>query len=231
MASDALVTTGLSRRFGAREALRDLTLAVRPGELYGFLGPNGAGKTTAIRCILGLIASDRGHVEIFGESDGVARLQSVGAMVETPAFHEFLSGVENLKLSARYAGLGLDVVGPALESAGMADRGNDLVRTYSLGMRQRLGLARAILGEPRLLILDEPTNGMDPRGMAEVRELLCRLSGDRGTTIFVSSHLLSEVEKMCTRVGILDQGVLVAESSVDGDLEALYLSSTEGSPT
>jgi ABC-2 type transport system ATP-binding protein len=155
----------------------------------------------------------------------------VGAMVETPAFHEFLSGVENLELSARYAGLTLDVVGPALESAGLAGRGDDLVGTYSLGMRQRLGLARAILGEPKLLILDEPTNGMDPRGMAEVRELLCRLSADRGTTIFVSSHLLSEVEKMCTRVGILDQGVLVAESSVGGDLEALYLSSTEARST
>ncbi len=231
MASDALVTTGLSRRFGAREALRDLTLAVRPGELYGFLGPNGAGKTTAIRCILGLIASDQGHVEIFGESDRVARLQSVGVMVETPAFHDFLSGAENLELSARYGGLSLEGVRTALESAGLADRGNDLVRTYSLGMRQRLGLARAILGEPRLLILDEPTNGMDPRGMAEVRELLCRLSADRGTTIFVSSHLLSEVEKMCTRVGILDHGVLVAESSVDGDLEDLYLSSTKGGST
>ncbi len=226
MASDALVTTGLSRRFGGRTALSDLSLSVRCGEIYGFLGPNGAGKTTAIRCMLGLIRADEGHTSIFGDSDPVTRLAHVGAMVETPAFHLFLTGTENLVLSARYAGLQLDSVRDALSAVGLADRSEDTVGSYSLGMRQRLGLARAILGQPRLLILDEPTNGMDPRGMADVRELLQRLSEEHGTTVFVSSHLLAEVEKLCTRVGILDRGRLVAECAVGDDLEATYLSAT-----
>lgn len=226
MASDALVTNGLSRSFGQRKAVSDLSLSVRSGEVYGFLGPNGAGKTTAIRCILGLIASDSGRVEIFGESDPTKRLVHVGAMVETPAFYEFMSGRDNLVHSAQYANLPLDSVATALDAVGLSDRATDKVGTYSLGMRQRLGLARAILGFPKLLILDEPTNGMDPRGMAEVRQLLLRMAEEQGTTIFVSSHLLAEVEKLCSRVGILDRGCLVAESAVDGDLEALYLRST-----
>ena len=229
MASDALVTIGLSRHFGQRAALHDLSLAVRPGEIYGFLGPNGAGKTTAIRCILGLISPTAGHVSIFGEAHPDRRLSSVGAMVETPAFHEFLSGRHNLSLSAAYAGLDEADLDSILEEIGLRDRADDRVSDYSLGMRQRLGLARALLGRPRLLVLDEPTNGMDPRGIKEVRDLLLGLSERHGTTIFISSHLLAEVQHLCTRVGILDQGVLVSESVVDGDLEARYLRATQGS--
>ena len=230
MASDALVTIGLSRSFGARVALRDLSLAVRSGEIYGFLGPNGAGKTTAIRCILGLISPSAGRVSLFGEEDPIRRLHNVGAMVETPAFHDFLTGRENLDLSASYAGLDEGGLDECLQQVGLADRADDRVADYSLGMRQRLGLARALIGQPRLLILDEPTNGMDPRGIKDVRELLSGLAERYGTTIFISSHLLAEVEQMCTRVGILYRGELVSESAVDGDLESRYLAATQGEP-
>ena len=226
MASDALVTNGISRRFGQREALRSLSFSVREGEIYGFLGPNGAGKTTAIRCILGLIKADSGSVSIFGDSDTVSRLTGVGSMVETPAFHGFMTGHENLVLSAAYAGIEESVIPPALAAVGLADRAHEAVDGYSLGMRQRLGLARAIMGSPRLLILDEPTNGMDPRGMKDVRDLLVRLAA-QGTSILVSSHLLAEVQQFCTRVGILDHGVLVHEGVVGDDLEAVYLSVTQ----
>ncbi len=227
-ASDALVTIGLSRRFGRRVALQDLSLAVRPGEVYGFLGPNGAGKTTAIRCILGLLTPSAGGVSIFGEEDPVQRLRHVGAMVETPAFHEFLTARENLALSSAYAGFDKPEFDAILDDVGLSDRSNDRVSDYSLGMRQRLGLARALLGTPRLLVLDEPTNGMDPRGIKEVRDLLLRLSERHRTTVFISSHLLSEVQHLCTRVGILNHGVLVSETVVDEHLETHYLSATEG---
>ena len=228
MASDALVTIGLSRAFGSRIALRDLSLSVRSGEIYGFLGPNGAGKTTAIRCILGLISPSAGRVSLFGEGDPIRRLQHVGSMVETPAFHDFLTGRENLVLSAAYAGLNDDDLDERLEQVGLADRSDDRVADYSLGMRQRLGLARALIGQPRLLVLDEPTNGMDPRGIKDVRDLLLGLAEQHGTTIFISSHLLAEVEQLCSRVGILFRGELVSESVVDGDLESRYLAATQG---
>jgi len=149
-------------------------------------------------------------------------------MVETPAFHAFLSGKENLALSAAYAGVDVSGLDGSRDEVGLLDRAHDRVSDYSLGMRQRLGLARALIGQPRLLILDEPTNGMDPRGIKDVRELLVGLAEQRGTTIFISSHLLAEVQQMCTRVGILDRGALVSESGVDGDLEARYLAATQG---
>ena len=227
MASDALVTNEISRRFGQREALRSLSMAVREGEIYGFLGPNGAGKTTAIRCILGLIAMDSGSVSIFGDQDRVCGVWGVGSMVETPAFHDFMTATENLALSAAYAGMDEAEIPEALQAVGLASRAHERVEGYSLGMRQRLGLARAIMGSPRLLILDEPTNGMDPRGMKDVRDLLQSLS-EQGTTILVSSHLLGEVQQFCTRVGILDGGLLVHEGSVGDDIESVYLSVTEG---
>ncbi len=220
MASDisALRVRGLTRRYGARTALDALDLDVRPGDLYGFLGPNGAGKTTAIRCILGLIESDAGTVSIFGETDPVRRRAQVGAMVETPAFHLWLSGRVNLELACGWAGFPLADTAAAVEEAlartGLADRADEPVRGYSLGMKQRLGIARALVTRPRLLVLDEPTNGLDPRGMREVRDLLEELVRRDRLTVFVSSHLLAEVEAMCTRVGILDAGKLTAEGRV-----------------
>ncbi len=220
MASDisALRVCGLTRRYGARTALDALDLDVQPGDLYGFLGPNGAGKTTAIRCILGLIQADDGTVSIFGETDPVRRRAQVGAMVETPAFHAWLSGRMNLELACGWAGFPLADTAAAVEEAltrtGLADRADEPVRGYSLGMKQRLGIARALVTRPKLLILDEPTNGLDPRGMREVRDLLEELVRRDRITVFVSSHILAEVEAMCTRVGILDAGKLTAEGRV-----------------
>jgi ABC-2 type transport system ATP-binding protein len=211
----ALEVRGLTRRFGGRTAVQDLHLRVQPGDLYGFLGPNGAGKTTSMRCILGLIKRDAGQVAIFGETDPVRQRAFVGAIIETPRFHEWMSGRANLELACAYAGQG-DAAdrAEALQRVGLADRADDRVSTYSHGMRQRLGIARALVGRPRLLLLDEPTNGLDPRGMREVRELLGMLVKRDGLTVFLSSHLLAEIELLCNRVGILDQGQLTAEGEV-----------------
>ncbi len=217
MASDVLVTSGVTHRFGARVALRDLSIRVQAGDVYGFLGPNGAGKTTFIRCVLDLLRPETGSIEILGESDPVARRRQVGAMVETPAFHDNLSGQANLAVAAAYAGVhDAAEIDRVIDRVGLRARGADRVGTYSLGMRQRLGLARALLGRPRLLILDEPTNGLDPRGMKEVRELLQDLARRDGISIFVSSHLLGEVEQLCNRVAIIEQGQLVSEGPVGG---------------
>lgn len=224
MTSDvsALRVQGLVRRFGARAAVDGLDLDVRPGDIYGFLGPNGAGKTTAIRAILGLIRRDAGRVEIFGDGDPVRQRRAVGAMVETPAFHGWLSGRANLELAAAYAGGADDAdIDRCLERVGLAERAREPVRGYSLGMAQRLGIARALLRSPRLLVLDEPTNGLDPRGMREVRDLLAELARRDGITVFVSSHLLAEVQALCTRVGIIDRGVLKAEGRVSELLAGL----------
>ncbi len=213
---DALVVRGLTRRFGSRTAVSALDVCVKQGDTYGFLGPNGAGKTTAIRCMLGLIRKDAGEVEVFGERDSVAQRRHVGAMVETPTFHNWMTGRANLQRAVAYAGQGDKTdIDWALELVGLMGRDTEKVRTYSLGMRQRLGIARALVGRPKLLLLDEPTNGLDPRGMKEVRELLTRLSREQKLTIFISSHLLSEVELLCNRVGIIDHGKLVAEGTVD----------------
>lgn len=226
----ALEVRGLTRRYGTRVAVDSLTLNVEPGDVYGFLGPNGAGKTTALRCILGLIRPHAGEIAIFGETHPVRRRRHVGAMVETPNFHEWLSGKANLELACAYAGLDVGVVPDALARVGLADRGDDAVKGYSLGMRQRLGLARAILGGPKLLLLDEPTNGMDPQGMRDVRELIQSLARTDGLTVLVSSHLLYEVESLATRVGILRSGRLIAEGDVRELLDGPASKAEIGSP-
>ena len=227
MADVALEVRGLTRRYGARAAVADLDLTVRAGDVYGFLGPNGAGKTTAMRCILGLIQRDAGTVRLFGEDEGVAARRHVGAIIETPAFHGWLSGKENLRLAAAYAGLTGAAVNEeltrVLQRVGLGERGSDKAGTYSLGMKQRLGIARALLGRPRLMMLDEPTNGLDPRGMREMRELIRSLALHDGITVFVSSHLLQEVQAICNRVGILQEGRLRAE----GDVDALLAGAAE----
>lgn len=224
MTSDvaALAVRGLSRYYGKRAAVRALDLQVNPGDLYGFLGPNGAGKTTAIRAILSLIGRSAGTVEIFGERDAVRQRREVGALVETPTFYEWLSARRNLRIAAAYAGRGSEAdIDEVLERVGLRERARERVGGFSLGMRQRLGIARALLGKPKLLVLDEPTNGLDPRGMREVRELLTALVKRDGLTVFVSSHLLSEVEAMCNRVGILDRGELKAEGTMEELLRRL----------
>jgi ABC-2 type transport system ATP-binding protein len=195
---------------------------VEPGTLYGFLGPNGAGKTTTIRMALGLVFPSAGAVEVLGESvfgsEGHSQeaLRRVGALVEEPAFWRYLSGRRNLEYFARAAGPRADRdarlarVDEVLRIVGLTAAADKKVKAYSQGMRQRLGIAQALLGEPDVLMLDEPTNGLDPHGMREVRDLL-RTLADGGTTVFVSSHLLADVETMCDRVGVLARGRLVAE--------------------
>jgi len=217
--SDLLVeAVGLTKRYGQREvAVEDLDLTVRRGEVYGFLGPNGAGKTTTLRMLLGLIHPTSGTATVLGEAPGApAGLSRVGALVESPAFYPYLSGRDNLTGMARLSGT-RDPKGrvqTVLKQVGLEQRGKDKFKKYSLGMKQRLGVAAALLKEPELLILDEPTNGLDPKGMAEMRDLI-RSLGRGGKTVLLSSHLMGEVEQICDRVGVIRRGKLVAESSVN----------------
>jgi ABC-2 type transport system ATP-binding protein len=208
----------LTKHYGPRVAVNDLTLDVRRGEIYGFLGPNGAGKTTTIRMCLGLIRPTSGQVEILGRDvarEGKQILPRVGALIEQPALYPYMSGQNNLRAVGDALGGVTDMrVGAVLELVGLAGRGHDRVKTYSLGMKQRLGLAMALLHDPALLILDEPANGLDPAGVVEARDLLRRLAAD-GKTVFLSSHLLHEVRQLCTRVAIINRGRLVVESSVE----------------
>jgi ABC-2 type transport system ATP-binding protein len=207
-------TDRLTKRYGDLTAVDAISLTVRPGEVYGFLGPNGAGKTTTLRMLLGLIRPTAGTVRLFGQPPGGrGHLARVGALIEGPAFYPYLSGRENLRVLARYAGVGPDRVRVVLEMVDLTARGGDRYATYSLGMKQRLGVAAALLKDPRLLILDEPTNGLDPAGMADMRALIRRL-GASGCTVLLSSHLLGEVQQICDRVGVVSQGRLVAESTV-----------------
>ena len=214
-------TTDLVKRFGRLTAVDGVALDVREGDRYGFLGPNGSGKTTTVRMLLGLVLPTSGEVELLGSPRVRDALPHVGALVEGPAAVGHLSGRANLTLLDA-AGPGgsrrtrRSRVGEALEQVGLSGVDGRPVKAYSLGMRQRLGLAGALLRAPRLLVLDEPTNGLDPQGIREVRELLLALNR-AGTTIFLSSHLLSEIEALCDRVGVLDRGRLVAQD----DLAAL----------
>ncbi len=211
-------TSALVKRFGRVTAVDGVDLEVREGDRYGFLGPNGSGKTTTVRMLLGLVLPTSGRVELMGTTKVREVLPQVGAMVEGPAAVGHLSGRANLAL--------LDAAGPgggrrtrkgrveqALEQVGLVGVDDRPVKAYSLGMRQRLGLAGALLRRPQLLVLDEPTNGLDPQGIHEVRELLLELNRG-GTTVFLSSHLLSEIEALCDRVGVLDRGRLVAQDDL-----------------
>ena len=229
-----LRTAGLTKRYGRLVAVANLDLEVRSGQAYGFLGPNGSGKTTTIAMILGLLHPDRGSVELFGlhaRPHLPQLLQRTGAVMEAPAFYPHLSGQANLRIFAILSGgISRRRVDEVLDLVGLLSRAQSKVRTYSLGMRQRLALAAALLHDPQLVILDEPTNGLDPAGMREVRQLIRNL-GEMGKTVFVSSHLLHEVEQTCTHVGILKQGRLLAQQPVSDLLrqgQALELEATDG---
>ena len=212
---DAVVETrGLTKRYGSVTAVEELDLAVRRGENYGFLGPNGAGKTTALRMLLGLVRPSAGAASVLCEEPGSPPgLERIGALVESPAFYPYLSGHDNLHVLARYSGVPSSRVSEVLEEVGLSGRAGDRFKKYSLGMKQRLGVAAALLKDPELLILDEPTNGLDPQGMARMRELIGGL-GAGGRTVLLSSHLLGEVEQVCDRVGVIQGGRLVAEGTV-----------------
>jgi len=212
-----LKTSRLSKRFGKRLALAEVDLEIRPGRVYGFLGPNGAGKTTAISLILGLLSPTGGHVELFGldtRNHLSECLRRTGAVLEGVSFYPHLSGRDNLRVCAAISGGGCESrIGEVLELVGLTARARDKERGYSLGMRQRLAVAAALLHDPELLVLDEPTNGLDPAGMRDFRELVRRLAG-AGKTVFISSHLLNEVEQMCDDVGIIKEGHVIAEGPV-----------------
>ncbi|MBO0684630.1 MAG: ABC transporter ATP-binding protein [Candidatus Dormibacteraeota bacterium] len=206
----------LTKVYADRTAVSDLSLKLAGGEILGFVGPNGAGKTTTIRMALNLVRPTQGTVRVLGEDiwqGGSAVLSRVGALVEAPALYPHLSGRENLSAFGKALGIGSDVVDSLLDVVDLGDRQNERVRTYSLGMKQRLGLAVALLGDPDLLILDEPANGLDPIGIADMRDLLRRLA-EEGRAIFLSSHVLHEVEILCDRVAIIDGGKLVREGPV-----------------
>jgi ABC-2 type transport system ATP-binding protein len=213
---------GLTKRYrrlrgGSTTALSGLDLAVPTGGVFGFLGPNGAGKTTTIRCLLGLIKPSGGRCRLLSvdaQTDVASVIGRVGSIVETPTLFPGMSGRKNLRLLAGLQGIGKGSVDTALERVGLAARAHDRVKTYSLGMKQRLGIAAALLKDPEVLILDEPANGLDPAGIVEVRGLL-RSLGAEGRTVFVSSHILTEVRQTCDRVAILARGRCVAAGPVD----------------
>lgn len=204
---------GVSKKIGSKTLVSELTLDIPAGQIFGFLGPNGAGKTTTIRMMVGLISISRGDILICGKSikeNFEEAVSHIGAIVENPEMYKFLTGYQNLRQYARMVnGVTKKRIDEVIKLVGLEGRIHDKVKTYSLGMRQRLGVAQALLHRPKLLILDEPTNGLDPQGIRELRDYLRRLCQQEGTTVFVSSHLLSEMELMCDRVAIIQNGRLV----------------------
>lgn len=204
---------GVSKIISSKAIVDNITLDIPAGQVFGFLGPNGAGKTTTIRMMTGLISVSKGDIHICGHSvitDFEKAISNVGAIVENPEMYKFLTGYQNLLHFARMSpGVTKERVNEAVQLVGLGNRIHDKVKTYSLGMRQRLGVAQAILHRPKLLVLDEPTNGLDPQGIRELRDYLRNLSRNEGVTVFVSSHLLSEMELMCDSVAIIQNGRLI----------------------
>ena len=214
----AVQTEGLTKRFGDRTAVDGVSLTVPRGTAYGFLGHNGAGKTTLIRMLLGLTRASDGHASVLGlpvPEQGAQALARVGAIVEEPSFYHHLTGRENLKIAAAIRGPETRVrIDQVLHRVGLDKRAGDRVGTYSLGMRQRLGVARCLLSDPELLILDEPMNGLDPGGMLDIRRMIREMVEEEGRTVFVSSHLLDEVEKTCDVAAIIDGGRVIAQGTI-----------------
>jgi ABC-2 type transport system ATP-binding protein len=213
----ALVANDLTKVIGKRTIVESVSFELFPGEVFGFLGPNGAGKTTTIRMLVGLIKPTSGSVTICGNDlrhDFETAMRCIGCIVENPDLYRFMTGRENLEHFARMLGVGGEQIERVAERVGMAHRLDQRVGTYSLGMRQRLGIAQALLGDPRVLILDEPANGLDPAGIREIRELLRGLAAEQNLGIFVSSHLLNEIELTCDRVAIIHKGRILRAGPV-----------------
>jgi ABC-2 type transport system ATP-binding protein len=212
-----LKTEALTKRYGRRKVVDNLALQIERGDIFGFLGQNGAGKSTVIRMILGLVRPTAGRIHLFRQDarqHPLKVLGRIGAIVEAPAFYENFSGRQNLRMFASMSGgLNGKQVEDTLNLVSLRDRANDPVRTYSHGMKQRLGIAQALLPRPEFVILDEPTDGLDPQGIQDVRSLLLRLRDERGLTIMLSSHLLFEVERLCNRIGIINEGQLLYQGA------------------
>ena len=211
-----LEVKGVKKRIGKKHIINGIDFEVEEGEILGFLGPNGAGKTTTIRMLVGLIGYDEGQISICNESikNKEKALKNVGAVVENPELYKYLSGRENLMQVARIRKVSKEAVQEIIELVGLKDRIEDNVSKYSLGMKQRLGLAVALLGNPKILILDEPTNGLDPSGILDFREIVRKASKERGMAVFISSHILSEIENLCSRVAFISNGRIKAIESI-----------------
>ena len=212
-------TNNLTKEYNGSFAVNNLNISIGEGQVYGFLGPNGAGKTTSIRMILGLIKPSKGSVEVFGRTQNnknrAAILKNVGALIENAASYPHLTAYENLKIMKTLTDSSYDNIDKVLKTVRLDDVKNKLVKEFSLGMRQRLGIAMALLRNPKLLILDEPTNGLDPSGIHEIRELIKEIPNTYGSTVLISSHLLSEIDQMATHVGIITKGSLVYQGSIE----------------
>lgn len=217
MKNTVIATRDLMKEYRGRAAVKGLNLNIQKGEIYGFLGPNGAGKTTTIRMLLGLIKPTSGRIEIFGKELRANRMQilrKVGSLVESPSYYGHLSAWDNLEAIRRILGVPKTRIADVLEIVSLTGEEKRPVKGFSLGMKQRLGIAAALLGSPELLILDEPTNGLDPAGIQEIRSLIKRLPGEQGITVLVSSHLLSEIEQMAGTVGIIREGQMVYQDTI-----------------
>ena len=211
----ALETADLHHRFASHDVLRGIDMQVAEGSIYGFLGANGAGKTTSLRLILGLLRTQRGAIRIFGKPFTKDILRNVGSLIESPSLYDHLSAAENLRLLQLVHRCPESRIAEVLELVGLAHTGKKRAKQFSLGMRQRLAIAAALLHRPSLIVLDEPTNGLDPEGIIEIRNLLLELNRRHGCTILVSSHLLSEIEKVVTHLGILGRGKLLFQGTID----------------
>lgn len=233
-----LETNHLSKMSGKTYRVKDLSMAVPEKCVYGFLGPNGAGKSTTLKMLLGLIHPDQGRIQIFGKTmDSANRLsilRQTGSLIENPGGYGHLTGLENMQIIQKLKGVSEEEIVPALKTVRLYDQRDKKLGNYSLGMKQRLGIAMAILGNPRLLILDEPTNGLDPAGIQEMRQLICSLPKERNMTVIISSHLLSEIEQMADQVCIIHHGRMLYQGSLTdleghGDnLEDVFLEMTGG---
>lgn len=213
-----ITTEQLTKKYKSFVAVNDVSLHIRKGSIYGFLGPNGAGKSTTMKMLLGLTAPTKGDFTIDGKqfpADRISILKEIGSFIESPSFYANLTGKENLDIIRRFLGLPQSAVEDALELVGLSEFGDRLAKKYSLGMKQRLGLAGALIGRPPILILDEPTNGLDPSGIHEIRNLIKSLPELYDCTVLISSHMLSEIELMADDIGILNHGRLLFEGSLD----------------
>jgi ABC-2 type transport system ATP-binding protein len=238
MNENIVETTNLCKNHGAVMRVKNLNMAVPYGCVYGFLGPNGAGKTTTLKLILGLIKPTNGTIHMFGqevnERNRLPLVRQTGSLIESPSFYGHLTGAENMEIIAKLKGVSVKEVSEALHTVRLYEQKDKKTKQYSLGMKQRLGIAMALLGNPKLLILDEPTNGLDPAGIQEMRELIRELPTSRNMTVIVSSHLLNEIEQMADMVGIINKGEMIFQGSLasleaQGDnLEDVFLTLTGG---
>lgn len=217
MANTVLEIKNLKKSFGKRKVIDDISLEVKEGEIYGFLGPNGSGKTTTIKMILRLIDNDAGEIKVNGydtKKQFEKAMEYIGAIVENPDMYRYMTGRDNLKLHARIRNVDSKRIEEVLELVGLKDRADEKVGKYSLGMKQRLGLALTLLHRPKVLILDEPTNGLDPAGIKKLRDILKEIAHKEGVAVFVSSHILSEMQLMCDKVAVLDNGKIVKTEEI-----------------